>query len=125
LRILLDTHVLLWWFGDDPALGEPARAAISDGATRAFVSAASVWEIAIKRDLGKLEAPGDLLEQLDAGRFATVDLTAADLWLAGHLPRHHADPFDRALIAQALRGGLRVVTRDERFAAYGVDVLPA
>ncbi len=86
---------------------------------------ASVWEIAIKRKLGKLVAPDNLLAQLDGQRFVQLPLSAAEAWVAGHLDPHHADPFDRAMVAQALVHGLRLVTRDSTFAAYGVDVLVA
>ncbi len=125
MSALLDTHVLLWWLANDDRLGGDARALIADDSTTVWVSAASVWEIAIKRSLGKLDAPSDLLEQIDASRFTVRPLDGADLWFAGHLPGHHRDPFDRAIVAQALRGGLRLITRDTRLADYGVEILVA
>ena len=110
---------------DDPTLADETRNAITDGSTEVVVSAASVWEIAIKRSIGKLEAPDDLLQQLSANRMAVRPLDEHDVWLAGNLPDHHRDPFDRAIIAQALRGGHRLATRDTRLAAYGVDIVRA
>lgn len=125
MTLLLDTHVVLWWLADDPALGPPARAAISDPREDVFVSSVSVWEIAVKRRLGKLEAPDELVQELERQRFRELPLTGAHAWLAGHLEPHHADPFDRALVAQALTERLRVVTGDRRFGSYGVAVLGA
>jgi len=125
VKLLLDTHVLLWWLADDATLAGDARESIADGGNEVWVSAASVWEIAIKRNLGKLTAPDDLLDQIDANRFGVRLLDAGDVWLAGNLPNHHADPFDRAIVAQAVRGGLRLATRDARLSAYGADILGA
>jgi PIN domain nuclease of toxin-antitoxin system len=87
------------------------------------VSAASIWEIATKRKLGKLDAPDDLRAQLEQGSFVELPMDGGDAWLAGHLDLYRTDPFDRAIIAQALARGLRVVTRDAWFGAYGVDIL--
>jgi len=88
------------------------------------VSTASVWEIAIKQAAGRLDAPDDLLEALAANDFAPLPITAAHGIAAGALPTHHADPFDRMLIAQAQIEGLTLVTVDRRFSDYEVDVLP-
>ena len=82
-----------------------------------------MWEIAIKRGLGKLEAPSNLLAQMEDQNFVALPLSALDAWVAGHLDRRHTDPFDRALIAQALGRDLRLVTRDSRIGMYGVDIL--
>ena len=90
-----------------------------------YVSAVSAWEISIKRALGKLSAPNDLAEHVQSGGFAELPITIADGLLAGALPCHHDDPFDRMLVAQAQRHGLTVVTRDSSFALYGVAVLKA
>jgi PIN domain nuclease of toxin-antitoxin system len=87
------------------------------------VSAASVWEIAIKRASGKLKAPDDLLEQVAVARFAALGITFEHATLAGELPPHHGDPFDRMLIAQAQIENLTLVTGDARIAAYDVPVL--
>jgi PIN domain nuclease of toxin-antitoxin system len=123
--LLLDAHALLWWLADDPALGEAARSAIRLPANDVLVSAASVWEIEIKRGLGKLVAPDGLVEAIEAAGFNALAITAADAERAGRLPPHHRDPFDRMLVAQAARLDAAIVTRDTSFADYDIDVLPA
>lgn len=123
MNLLLDSHALLWWLADDGRLGADARDAIGAAETEVWVSSVSIWEIAIKRKLGKLLAPDDLLGELDRQRFAQLHFTAREGWAAGHLDLRHTDPFDRAIIAQALVHGLRVVTNDHSFAGYGVDVI--
>lgn len=124
VRLLLDTHILLWWLGAEP-IREEARRAIANPRSTVFVSAASAWEIAIKRALGKLDAPDDLEQQLRRHRFASLPITVRDGLRAGALPDLHPDPFDRMLVAQAMNDELALVTRDERIAAYGVAVLQA
>ena len=85
----------------------------------------SAWEIAIKKALGKLSAPDDLADQVRAGGFSELPMTIADGVLAGALPRHHDDPFDRMLVAQATRHGLTLMTRDPTFSVYGVALANA
>jgi len=121
-RLLVDTHALLWWLTDDAALSPAAREAVAAPATEPLVSAASVWEIAIKRSLGKLTAPDDLPERIVDGGFSWLPVSPAHAWQVRDLPPHHRDPFDRLLVAQALTERLPVVTADARFAEYGVDV---
>jgi PIN domain nuclease of toxin-antitoxin system len=87
-----------------------------------LVSAASIWEIAIKRALGKLSAPDDLLETISEEGFIFLAVTPWHAWRAGDLPPHHRDPFDRLLAAQALVEGIPLLTADPRFAPYGVGV---
>ena len=125
MSLLLDTHVLLWWLSDDRGLSKAARAEIANPETVVHVSAVSAWEIGIKKTVGKLSAPDDLVDQITAGGFSELSITIADGLLAGTLPRHHDDPFDRMLVAQAQRRGLTLVTRDPQFAAYGIAVLGA
>ena len=125
MRLLLDTHALLWALGDPEQLDAQARQAIVDPENVAAVSAASAWEIAIKRALRKLEAPADLASALAASRFQQVAISVEHALAAGSLPNHHGDPFDRMLIAQARIEGFTVVTRDARFELYGVGVLAA
>jgi PIN domain nuclease of toxin-antitoxin system len=125
VRLLLDAHALLWWLADDPTLSTPAREVIADGNNVVAVSTATAWEISIKRSLGTLEAPDDLVEQIHANHFGALPITFADGLAAGALPRHHDDPFDRMLVTQAMAGRLTVVTRDALLARYDVDVLPA
>lgn len=123
MRLLLDTRVLLWWLADDPDLGEEARAGVSDSNSAVYVSAATVWEISLKRALGKLEAPSDLSRQIELNRFEPLSMTAAHAHAAGALPRHHDDPFDRMLVAQAMIEDMALLTRDSRMGLYGVGVL--
>lgn len=123
MRLLLDTHALLWWLADD-GLTDRARDAVADQANLVMVSAVSAWEISIKKALGKLTAPDDLEQQMDEGGFAPLPITVRHGIAAGELPRHHDDPFDRMLIAQAVAEGLTVVTHDKRFADYDVAILP-
>ncbi len=122
-RLLLDTHVFLWWLADDPRLGNTARKAIGDGRNQVYVSAASGREIAIKRTLGKLDAPGNLDAMVAEAGFLHLPITFFHGELAGTLPRHHRDPFDRMLVAQAQAEGLTLVTNDRGIAAYGVRIL--
>jgi PIN domain nuclease of toxin-antitoxin system len=124
VSLLLDTHILLWWLADDPALPVAAREAIASPDNEVMVSAAAVWEIAIKKALGKLEAPDDLLKVLTTNDFQTLTITASHALLAGGLPPHHPDPFDRMMIAQASAENLRLVSVDERFPQYEVELLP-
>ncbi len=125
MRLLLDTHVLLWWLANARALGREAKEAIADGQAFVVVSAASAWEISIKRALGRLSAPAELEGQLQRHRFAPLPISIAHGLRAGELPPHHSDPFDRLLVAQAEIEGLTVVTRDPNISRYGVPVLAA
>jgi PIN domain nuclease of toxin-antitoxin system len=121
--LLIDAHALLWALGDEERLPLAVREELSAGATPAFVSAATIWEIEIKRGLGKLKAPADLLDAVADARFGALEVSFRHASIAGALPRHHGDPFDRMLVAQAHCEGLTVVTRDPRIAAYDVPVL--
>jgi PIN domain nuclease of toxin-antitoxin system len=125
VRLLLDTHALLWWLSDDPSLSEVARAAIATPDADVAVSAASAWEISIKSGLGKLTAPDDLEAQLARHRFRPLGITVAHALVAGSLPRLHDDPFDRMLVAQARIEGMTLVTRDARIGLYGVATVAA
>jgi PIN domain nuclease of toxin-antitoxin system len=119
-RLLVDTHALLWWLTDDRALSAGARELMSDGANELRVSAASIWEIAIKRGLGRLEAPDDLPAVIEDEGFAFLPVGPDHAWEAGRLPDHHRDPFDRVLVAQARVEALTLLTADEQLRAYGV-----
>lgn len=124
MRILLDTHVLLWWLLDDKIVSPAARAAIADDANDTLVSAASAWEIAIKYKTGKLPTVAPLMAHLenailDEG-FSGLAVTLRHGELAGNLPLHHKDPFDRMLIAQALAERLTLVSNERLFDRYGV-----
>jgi PIN domain nuclease of toxin-antitoxin system len=124
VRLLLDTHALLWWLADE-GLNPGARDAIADPANLVAVSAASAWEVSIKKELGKLAAPDDLEQQVQTGGFVALPISIAHGLAAGQLPPHHEDPFDRMLIAQAFAEGLTIVTRNKRFNDYGVALLAA
>jgi PIN domain nuclease of toxin-antitoxin system len=122
VNLLLDTHVLLWWLSGSKRLHSAAREAIADS-TRAYVSAATVWEIAIKIALGKLEFRGEMAEQLAINNLLPLAVTVPHALAAGALPAHHSDPFDRMLVAQAKIESLTLVTHDARLGAYDVPVL--
>ncbi len=123
MRLLIDTHILLWWLSDDPHLPAAARSAISSPDNEVLVSAAAVWEVAIKKAAGKLEVPDDLLEAIAANDFQTLDIRASHALLAESLPPHHSDPFDRTMIAQAISETLTLVSVDDRFLLYDVELL--
>jgi PIN domain nuclease of toxin-antitoxin system len=125
MRLLLDTHVLLWWLANNPRLSAYARAVIADSDNQVFVSAVSAWEIEIKRAIGKLEAPEDLLGAIAANDFERLDIKIEhSLWLR-ELPLHHNDPFDRMLIAQALYEDLTLLSGDKKIALYEVPKIDA
>ncbi len=121
--LLLDTHALLWSLGDDELLSPAAHEVLSAGVLPAYVSAVSIWEIAIKRASGKLDVPENLLDKVAAARFVELGITFAHAIRAGALPAHHRDPFDRMIVAQAQSEKLTLITNDERIAAYDVPVL--
>jgi PIN domain nuclease of toxin-antitoxin system len=127
VRVLLDTHTLLWWFADDPALPRQAVLLIDDPANTVLVSAASAWEICTKVRIGKLPA-GQVLcdsfgDYLDRFRFTALAISVEHGRLAGRLPGSHKDPFDRMLAAQALVEGIPLVTNDPAFAGFGVNTM--
>jgi PIN domain nuclease of toxin-antitoxin system len=124
MRLLLDTHTLLWWLDGDARLSKRARAAIGDARTVCLVSAASAWEITTKARLGKLpgalEVAADLSGCLRSQQFTPLDITVDHAQRAGSLPGAHRDPFDRMLIAQSQAENLPLVSNDEVFDAFGV-----
>jgi PIN domain nuclease of toxin-antitoxin system len=126
LRLLVDTHVFLWWRGDDPQLGEEERQAIRDGQNDVFLSAASIWEIAIKHSLGRLRIPEPASAAAVRLGFEPLPISFAHAEATALLPPLHRDPFDRMLVAQARSEGLMLVTSDPLIRAYpGVVFLPA
>jgi len=126
LRLLLDTHVLYWFFYEPRRVRATVAAAVRDTDNDLFVSAASTWEIAIKAALGKIRAePKDLAAEIARTAMREVPITIAHTMAVRDLPRHHKDPFDRILIAQALAEHLTIVSADKMFAAYSVPVLAA
>jgi PIN domain nuclease of toxin-antitoxin system len=119
--VLVDTHMALWALGEPARLTPEERALLLDPTVERCLSPMSVWEAAIKREAGRLRAPRALSAVL-AAEFHMLEVTAALLETAAELPRHHADPFDRVLIAHALQDDLSVLTRDLTFADYGVSM---
>lgn len=124
MRLLVDTHALLWWLSDDPSLSPAARKAIAETSNVPLVSAASAWEIATKVRLGRLPGAAELAADFGGFMrregFATLDITADHAIRAGLPPGPHKDPFDRMLISQAQAENLPVVTNERTFEAYGV-----
>jgi PIN domain nuclease of toxin-antitoxin system len=125
MTLSLDTHVFLWWLDDPRKLSKAARKAIGDGKNTVYISAVVVWEIVIKRALGKLDAPDDLEAAMAANRFLALPITIPHVVAVRALPDHHRDPFDRLLIAQASHEGFRLVSRDQQIARYGVSLIVA
>lgn len=123
MRLLLDSHVLLWWLEDDRRLSSDAIDAIESDAEAVLVSAVSIWEIEIKRLAGRLPAPAQLLDQVENLGFQPLDITPDHALDAARLPRHHGDPFDRLLVAQAQAEAATFVTADETLAAYDVPIM--
>ena len=123
--LLLDTHVLLWWLDDPSLIAGDARELIADPRRPVFVSAAAAWEITIKRQLGKLDAPDDLEDALERERFQHLPIAIHHAVAVAELPPIHGDPFDRIQIAQARLEGLTIVTRDGWIPRYDVRCLRA
>ncbi|MCB0975738.1 MAG: type II toxin-antitoxin system VapC family toxin [Actinobacteria bacterium] len=124
MRILLDSHVALWWLEDNDSLGERSRKVIEQ-ADEAFFSAVTPWELGIKRELGKLTTPDGLADALVSGGFIPLGISVQHAERAPTLPLHHRDPFDRMLIAQAQLEALTLITADGSFDPYEVDVVDA
>jgi PIN domain nuclease of toxin-antitoxin system len=124
LTLLLDTHLVLWWMaGEASRISKRALAALGSEGIEPVVSAVTVWEAAIKRGLGKLDAPGDLLSQLERAGVELLPITARHADLVASLPLHHRDPFDRLLVAQARLEGLALVSDDEWLRRYDIEVV--
>jgi len=119
LRILLDTHLLLWWLEANPSLCTQAKEMIGNPENTVFVSAVSLWEIWLKQSLGKLRLPPDFTEKLAAESFESLPLRASQTRQVSSLPWCHRDPFDRMLVAQAHVEKLILLTADEALTAYG------
>lgn len=124
MRLLVDSHVALWWLEENELLGAECREVIQN-ADEAYFSAVTPWELGIKRALGKLTMPDGLVEALESAGFVPLAISAAHAEHAPALPAHHRDPFDRMLIAQAELEELSLVTADQQFAAYEVTLVDA
>lgn len=123
MRLLLDSNALIWRMVGDPRMRQSTIALLNDPHIEVATSAAAVWEIEIKRIKGKLNTPAALLEALDEAGIAILPIDAHDAVLAASLPRHHDDPFDRMLVAQAIRHGWTLVTSDADIARYQVAIM--
>lgn len=123
MRLLLDTHVFIWWDEEDAALSSDLGEAIADPANEIYVSAASVWEIAIKRRRGKIAFAHGIKETVMRNRFLALPITPDHAEHAGGLPRHHGDPFDRMLVAQSILENMIFGTQDEMVRPYGVGTI--
>ena len=128
MKLLLDTHVFLWYIAGDPRLPATFLAAIRDPANEVFLSVASIWEAVIKYQIGKLPLPSPpadyLPQQRDAHRIASLPIDEGAMAPLAGLPPLHRDPFDRLLVAQALQLGLTIATVDPEVSAYPVPLLP-
>jgi PIN domain nuclease of toxin-antitoxin system len=124
-HLLLDTHVVLWMFSQPEQLSAAVRRDITDPRNVVMVSAATIWEVEIKRARGKLSAPDGLHAMCIERGFDPLDISFDHAVTAGSLPAHHADPFDRMLIAQAMVEAAQLVTADSTFGRYGIDVISA
>lgn len=122
--LLLDTQALIWWDANDPSLGGRARAAIQD-ASEVYVSAASAWEIVVKTAIGKLRTRRRPSNAVTEGGFLELPITFEHAEAVRELPPHHADPFDRLIIAAAVVEACSIVTSDERFRLYDVGIIDA
>lgn len=124
MRLLVDSHVAMWWLDDSPSLGPHAREAIV-AADEVFCSVVTPWELGIKRSLGKIDVPDELVGELEASGMTMLPVDADHAEIAPTLPLHHRDPFDRMLIAQSLSEALTLVTADRAFGAYDLRLLSA
>ena len=125
MKLLLDTHVLLWWLEDSPSLPDRIKDVIADSRNAVLVSAAVVWEIRIKQALGRLSLPANFRQVLEQQPFESLSITADHAHALAGLPMHHRDPFDRLLVAQAQAEELVLVTHDARMEQYEVRLLRA
>lgn len=125
MKLLLDTHVLLWWLKDPDELRAEARQRIRSSKNTVYYSAVNIWEIVIKSALGKLPPldQGFVETALSEDAILPLPVSPDHAWAVMQLPPHHADPFDRLLIAQAQHESLRLVTRDGQFKSYRIDLI--
>jgi len=123
LRLLLDTHAALWWLSADERIGDEAARQLSDDTNQVLLSAAVVWEVAVKRSLGKLEAPPDFVATMLTAGVQPLAVSVEHAAAVEQLPWHHRDPFDRMLVAQAGIERAAIVSRDSALRPYGVPVV--
>lgn len=123
MKLILDTHAALWWLSGDERFGSSAEEHLTDTTNQVLLSAAVVWEVAIKRSLGKLDAPGDFAPTLLGAGAHPLPISLDHAAAVELLPRHHRDPFDRLLVAQATIERAAVVSADEALHAYDIRVV--
>ena len=127
MRVLIDTHVFIWWTSDTKKLSSRVYNLLTDSNNRAYLSIISIWEIQIKLSLGKLQMKRKLSELVDneinGNRIELLPLSLSHIYALSHLPLYHRDPFDRILIAQSMDTNLPIVSIDEKFDAYNIDRL--
>jgi PIN domain nuclease of toxin-antitoxin system len=123
MRFLVDTHAMLWAFGEPSALSPAARNAIADPSNLIIVSSASLWECAIKASIGKLDLPDDFFDSIPEAGYEVMPIRLSHLNVYRTLPMYHRDPFDRMLAAQAIAEGLVLISRDPEIARYEVEIL--
>jgi PIN domain nuclease of toxin-antitoxin system len=125
MKLLLDSHVLVWWLQDPLQLSEPSRKAISNPANEVYMSAANIWELELKMARGKLTMPKGYVDILRQDGIAELSATIQHAEASAGITPHHADPFDRLLISQAMLENMVLVSRDSWFPAYEVPLLRA
>ena len=123
MRLLLDTHAALWWLADDPRFSDAAARHLLNAENQVLLSAVVVWEVAIKRSLGKLQAPRNLRGRLLGAGAQPLPIDLEHASRVERLPWHHRDPFDRLLVAQAMTEEAALISHDDIFSAYGVQVV--
>ncbi len=124
MKYLLDTHMVLWWLTDPDTIQKKAQKIIRDRSNVVYISSASLWEMAIKKSIGRLTLPHNLIEMIAMESFKILPITAEESLGVADLPMHHTDPFDRLLIMQAKLNDLIIITRDSKMADYPVIMIP-
>jgi len=125
VKLLLDTHALIWWAAASRKLARSVRERIDDPANEVLISSAAIWELEIKAQTGKLLAPDDAADMIAEWGFVALEISPEHARLAAHLPEHHRDPFDRMLVAQTYLEDAVLVTADRTLGRYGVATLRA
>jgi PIN domain nuclease of toxin-antitoxin system len=123
VKILVDTHILLWWLQDDPKLSTRGKRELGDGENELYISCVSLWEMSIKRALGKLHVPDILMQVVANNNIGIIPVDVEHVASFANVPPLHSDPFDRMLVAQAITEGLTIMTHDKQITNYSVPCL--
>lgn len=123
MKYLLDTHIVLWWLTNPDAIQKKAQKIIRDKSNVIYISSASLWEMAIKKSIGRLTLPHNLIEMIAMESFKILPINAEESLGVADLPMHHTDPFDRLLIMQAKLNDLIIITRNEKMAEYPAIII--